>query len=244
MKLLQVCNEDKATSWQRTEAFKNLGLNFNLLYHSIHNQKYPFFKKVLFSVFHRLGFALERMNENNRLIEDQIRNKYDIIFIEKCLSLRKNTLKRLKEINPNTILICYTLDDFKGKGNTSIYFKNCIPFYDLIATNKMHNLEAYRDLGAKNVYYFKNSYSTIVHRPIITSTEDQIFYGSDVSFIGTYEKERANLLMYLAENNIKLKVWGWTLDSITGEINHPNITNMERYAYQDEFAKVMCTSKI
>jgi spore maturation protein CgeB len=50
--------------------------------------------------------------------------------------------------------------------------------------------------------------------------------------------------MYLAENGIKIKVWGWSKDSKRGKINHPNILNMDRYAYGDEFAKVMCASAV
>ena len=35
-----------------------------------------------------------------------------------------------------------------------------------------------------------------------------MIFGSDVMFIGTFEKIRADYLLFLAENGIKIKIWG------------------------------------
>ena len=244
LKILQFCNEDKATAWQRTQAFKNMNVQLNVMFHSFHHKQYSFFLSILYSVFHRIGFPLERNNENKSIKKEVITNSYDVIFIEKCLSLKPSTLKYIRKTNPNIKMICYTLDDFLGKGNRSQYFINSIPLYDIIATNKLHNITPYKNYGAQKVYYFKNAFSKVVHRPLAISEEEKRVYCADVSFIGTYEKDRAETLIYLAENGIRITVWGWTRDSKKGRINHPNILNMERYAYLDEFSKVIAGSKI
>jgi spore maturation protein CgeB len=244
LKVLQFCNEDRATSWQRSQAFKALGVELVILFHSKNEENFPFFKSLLHSVFHRFRFPLERNDENSIIISTIKSQKFDIVFIEKCLTLKSSTLKKIKNLSPDSKLICYILDDFLGRGNSSVYFEKCVPLFDLIATNKLHNVDAFKNLNARKVFYFKNAYSEIIHKPVSLNSSDSQLYTADVSFIGTYEKDRAEKLMYLARNGIRITVWGWTRNSINGEIDHPNIKNMERYAYLDEFTKVMCGSKI
>lgn len=244
LKVLQFCNEDRATSWHRSQAFKALGVELFILFHSKNEENFSFLKSILHSIFHRLRLPLERNNENSNILRTVENQKFDVIFIEKCLTLKPSTLKKIKQLSPNTKLICYILDDFLGKGNSSLYFEKCIPVYDMVATNKLHNIDAFYTLKARKVFHFKNAYSEITHKPVILNSGADQLYLADVSFVGTYEKDRAEKLMYLAKNGIRITVWGWTKNSVKGEIDHFNITNMERYAYLDEFSKVMCGSKI
>ncbi len=243
-KLLFFCNEDKATSWQRSEAFKNLGYEITILYHTQLNIKTSLFKRIVKGIFHRIGIPFEQSNENEKLLSALDKKPFEILFIEKCLTLKPKTLKKLKVKFPALKLICYSLDDFNGKGNISNYFNHCIPMYDLIATNKEHNVGEYYNLKAKKVYYFKNAYSRQVHKPVQVSDEDREKFGADVTFIGNHEKVRAEYLMYLAQNNIKIKVWGWNKASSFSGINHPNIYNMNRHLYFEEYSKAICSSKI
>jgi len=245
MKVLQFCNEDRATSWQRFEAFKNMGVDVKVLYHSLLNTRYTLPQKIMRAILHRLEIPLERNNENTNLINEVLKNEYDILFIEKCLTLRPETLIHIKKVKPKIKLICYTLDDFMTFGNRSRFFFKCIPLYDLIATNKEHNINEYYSFNASKVYYFKNAYSRLVHRPIeVGADKDLSYYIADVCFIGTFEKIRAEYLRYLAENGIRIKIWGWGKSSNLSGIEHANITNMNTHVYFDDFAKVVCSSKI
>jgi spore maturation protein CgeB len=244
LKVLQYCTEDRATSWQRTMAFNNLNVNLTVDYHSKDESIKRNFISLIYSIFHRLGFPIARKMENSKLLKLVTENKFDIIFIEKCLVIRPSTLKKIKELNPHSKIVCYILDDFLGKGNRSFFFMKSIKYYDLIACNKEHNVQKYYYYGAKKVYYFKNAYSKLVHRPIAFDKESNSYFSSDVTFIGTYEKIRADYLLFLANNGIKVKVWGWSKSSKSSGIDHPLITNMGKHVYFDEFPKVICSSKI
>jgi spore maturation protein CgeB len=241
--VLQYCNEDKATSMQRTIAFKRFNIYFDCEYHTFLNAKKNMAISVIYSIFHKLHFPLDRFNENSMLLDLNVKKDYDVVFIEKCLSLRPSTLLKIKNKKGNK-LVCYILDDFLGKGNISFFFNKCIPLYDIIATNKKHNIQEYYRLGAKKVIYFRNAFSMDVHRPVSLTIDEASYFGSDVSFVGTFEKERASFLLFLANNNIKIKVWGWSKKSIESGIEHPNITNMNKHVYLDDYAKVICSSKI
>ena len=99
-------------------------------------------------------------------------------------------------------------------------------------------------MGAKNVHYFPNGYSSHVHRPVITTEREKQFYGAEVALIGSYEKERVELIRYLAENDIRVKIWGWGRSPARSGMNHPNITFTGKYVYGDEYAKVVCSTDI
>jgi spore maturation protein CgeB len=246
MKLLHFCEEDRATSWQRSESFKVIEIfDVSVLWHTPLYYKFSRLKRLLHSVFHKIKIPIDKFYANKRLLDEINRVIYDIVFIEKCLVLAPSTLLKIRKIQPNCKIVLYSLDDFNGRGNGSIYFEKCIPLYDLIATNKKHNVLEYQNAGAKRVYYFRNGYSRFVHRPIVKWKDGEMDnYASQVSFIGTYEKDRAKYILFLAENGVKVTVWGWSRDSVSSGIDHPNIINKGRHVYFDEFAKVISGSKI
>ena len=95
-----------------------------------------------------------------------------------------------------------------------------------------------------NVFYLKNAYSQHVHYPIDVASTEKLIYGSDVSFIGSYEKQRVEMLRYLADNGIKIKVWGWGKGTVSSSMKHSNITMTGKYVYDEEYPKVVCSSKI
>lgn len=242
--VLYVCNEDRATTKQRLLALEDLGIMPDVVFTYLLNEKASYFKRVKRFLSFKLGFFPER-NHENRTILTQIKKKnYDIVFIEKGLSIKPTTLKTIKTIQPSIKLISYTLDDVMNRGNTSFQYKKSLPLYDFHFTNKKYNVNELMARGAKNVYYFKNAYSTHVHRPIKIDSNETEKYNSDVSFIGTFESERAELIRYLAENGIRVRIWGWIKSAIKSNMVHPNIHLTEPCIYDDEYAKAIGASKI
>ena len=244
IRLLFVCNEDRATSFQRRLALTDLGISFDIILTSRLNAKTPLLKKVFRAISFRLGYFPERNNENFRIKERISKEVYQILFIEKGLSIRPSTLAFVKKISPKTIIFSYTLDDMLNKHNSSRYYFKSLPLYDFHFTNKKYNVKELENLGAGKVIYFRNSYSPRVHRPVSLTETDRKYYGSEVAFIGTAEPERADYIMFLATKGIKIKIWGWSRLSKNSGIDHPNILNMNKHVYDDEYAKVICASKI
>jgi spore maturation protein CgeB len=244
IRLLFVCNEDRATSFQRRLALTDLGISFDIILTSRLDAKIPLLKKIFRAISFRLGYFPERNNENYRIKESISKQHYQILFIEKGLSIRPSTLAFVKKVSPGTRILSYTLDDILNKHNSSRYYFKSLPLYDFHFTNKKFNVKELENAGAGNVVYFRNSYSPHVHRPVSLTETDREYYGCNVSFIGTAELERADYLMFLATHGIKIKIWGWSRPSGNSGIDHPNITNMNKHVYDDEYAKVICASKI
>jgi spore maturation protein CgeB len=245
MKVLQFCEEDKATAWQRSKAFAAIPeIELSILWHTPLEKRFPLLIRIFHSICHKLRMPVDKFDANRQLLTCVRNNQYDIIFIEKCLVLNSSTLYKIRKIQSSCKLILYMLDDFNGKGNSSIYFIKCLPFYDLVVTNKKHNITEYLHVGARSVFYFRNGFSEFVHRPVILEDSDMSLYHSEVCFIGTYEKERAAVIRFLADNGVKVTVWGWSEKSEHSGIKHENIINKNRHVYFDEFAKVVAGAKI
>jgi spore maturation protein CgeB len=245
IKILHYCEEDFATAWQRTKAFEDIEeFEVVTLWHTRISKNANIFLRIFCSFRYRMKIPVEKNRENKKLIDELKKNSYDVIFIEKCLTIKSKTLKKIKKLAPNIKLVLYILDDFKTRGNNSIFFNKAVKQYDLIATNKKHNIDEYYALKAKKVLYFRNAYSSHVHRPILPNKEEFTNFQSDVTFIGTYERHRANLLLYLAERGLKIHLFGWSKQDILDGKVHSNIINHNKHVYYDDFSRIINSSKI
>jgi len=241
LKILHVCKEDKATTFQRRLAFKMLGLNNDIVFTFLLSKKQPAVKKLRNKIIFKFGYYPEYNNENKEILNRVKNKKYDIIFIEKGVSIKPSTLKRVKHLLPLCKIVSYTLDDMMNPNNSSIQYRRSLKFYDFNFTNKKYNVSELHEQGAKNVFYFKNGYCSLVHRPIKLNKEEEEFYNADVSFIGTFEKQRKTTLISLANSGVNIKVWGW---GVKHEFKHQNIQFLSKHVYGDEYAKVVSASKI
>ena len=242
--ILYVCNEDRATTKQRLMALADLSVKVDIVYTYRLDEKINLFRKLSRSVKFRLGYFPERNKENEKILDHLYRNNYDILFIEKGLSIKPKTINKAKKLRPRIRIISYSLDDVMNKRNSSVYYQRSIPLYDFHFTNKKYNVPELENAGGKNVHYFINGYSVQVHHPETVTPTEMEYYGSDVAFIGTYEKERADLIRWLAENGIRIKIWGWIKNAGASEMVHPGITVHEACIYDDAYRKVISSSKI
>jgi len=242
--ILYVCNEDRATTYQRILALREMNVDLSLVYTYILNERITLVKKLYRAILFRFGIFPERNRENKAIINSIKTNTFDILFIEKGLSIKPSTLVQAKKLQPALKIISYTLDDMMNSNNASFNFRKSVKLYDMLFTNKKYNVAELKNIGAKNVYYFTNAYSQHVHRPIIVTEAEQLIYGYDVSFIGSYEYERVEKIRFLADNGIRIKVWGWGKGKKKSNMDHPNIIMTGKYVYEDEYAKVVCSTKV
>lgn len=242
MRILFIGPKENATTWQRIEALKENGNQIEVIYDRIIGKKYSLTFKALRWGYRKLGWRLEENNENEKIIEMATIFKPEVIFITKGLTIKKSTILRVNKIVPECVVICYSLDDIMNPGNQSKIYKKALPFYDVHFTSKTYNIPELRLLGAKRVELTKNSYSPLIHKPIAVSDNDKKLYGADISFVGGYEKERGQTLLCLAESGLKIRIWGNNWDKF--KKFHPNLIIEYRAAYGEEYAKVVCSSKI
>ena len=134
----------------------------------------------------------------------------DLVIVLKGSYVEPSTLRRLRS-ETGAILVNYCLDDFfslNPKGVTP-QMRACITLWDLIATTKRYNVPELAGAGARRAAFVRCGYDPLVHYPVTLTPAEQGDWVSDVLFIGTYEKERADWLEALAApSQVNLRVYG------------------------------------
>ena len=145
--------------------------------------------------------------------------RYDIVWIEKGNTIHPSTLRFVHEKLPAAKIVSCSEDDMYATHNRSIWYTRCIPYYDIIFTTKTYNLEELKTLGAHRTALFIDAFDPKLHRPLVLTAEERARFGCDVGFVGTFENDRAEQMLFLAERGIRVVVW-WVL---AGELGKANI---------------------
>ena len=108
-------------------------------------------------------------------------------------------------------------------------------------TTKSFNIDTLSLLGAKAVTYVPHGYRDNCHFPVSVKKKDRERYGSDVVFVGTWERPRAQMLEQL--NGFALRVWGNDWHRLRpGSALHLSVAG--RAVYGGELARVFGASKV
>ena len=145
---------------------------------------------------------------NNDIIAKIKNNKYNLIWIDKGIIINENTFKAIKLYQPNAKLVGYSPDYMCKRHNQSLDFLKSLKYYDTYVTTKSYAVEDLLKMGCRDVYFIGNAFQKDFHKPYVLSEEESNIYSCDVGFIGAWEKERSNSIVYLAEHGIRIKVWG------------------------------------
>ncbi len=234
----------QSRSLQRYNTLIELGFNVLGIMRDINFKKY-FFTRYILKITNIIGYPWDVHRLNKRvLITLEEETFFDVIWLDKPLSLKDITIKYLKNKYSSAIFVYNTEDDMMQKHNQSKYFLNSIKYIDIFFTTKSYNLlkNELPSLGAKNIYFFNNTFDYKFHRPIQLSKEDKSKFSCDVSFIGTYEKDRAKVMLYLAENGIKIRLYGNGWKHFLGK--NKNLEIMNKTIYGDDFIKGIVASRI
>lgn len=198
--------------------------------------------------YHLFLYGLSVSLPDNGNVNKRIRNKidsaeYDIVWIDKGVVIYPETLAYVKKQSPRTIIISYSPDNMAVRHNQSKQYLQCIPLYDYIITNKSYIIDDMKKLGAKNVIFVNNSFSKSFHRLYNLSDVEKTELGGDVGFIGAWEKERCESILYLADHGIKVKVFG---DARWDKYKQysPNLTIMGRLLDDEDYCKSLQAFRI
>lgn len=150
----------------------------------------------------------ENNHENAQILNHVSQNHYDILWIDKGLTIYPETLRKVKSLSPKTVIVSYSPDNMSLRHNQSQQYIESVPYYDHIFTNKSYILDDMRKLGAKKIHFVNNSYEDTFHYPRTLTADDYSNYGGDVGFVGTWEEERCASILYLADHGIHVRVFG------------------------------------
>ncbi|MBD3797008.1 MAG: glycosyltransferase family 1 protein [Campylobacterales bacterium] len=167
----------------------------------------------------------------------------DILLIVKGNDVYPSTLKKIKTVYPSIQLVSWSLDDMYAWHNRSLYFTYGLKYYDNVFTTKSYNVNELPLIGAKKVHFIYQAYSKEIHIPHNECIKKPIY---DIVFIGFPEKERFESLQYLAQNGIKVDIFGypseWQKEPYL--THHENLIIHAEGVYGQEYAKTIGSAKI
>jgi len=191
---------------------------------------------------HKIGYPLDSVNVNEKLIPALTNFQPDVLWIEKTNTIFLSTYKNIRQAFPKIKIVYYSEDDIYTSHNRSAYLTRSLPIFDTVFTTKPRNVQELPSFGVKSVVCVFQAYDQSFHRPIILSTEEQKIWGADVSFVGTFEEDRYEKMLFLAENGIKVRVWGNGWQKYQN--NHPNLLVEARPVINEDFIKVINATQI
>lgn len=169
------------------------------------------FASRVFNVLYRdlhIPFSYVRRTFNRRILQLCDNERFDIIWIDKGNFVLPSTLKRIKKENPSTIIVGYSPDNMAERHNRTVWFERGLKYYDWFITTKSYIVDWFKSKGCPNVLFVNNAYEDTFHKQYEISPENKRRLGGTIGFIGSWEKERCEYILYLAENGVKVRVWG------------------------------------
>lgn len=190
-------------------------------------------KDLLRRVVHVLsGYYLDLDGLKGDISEVLSAGDYDLIWLDKPLWLTKSHLRLMRDLSSARIII-YHQDDFMNKGNFSLNLAKSACDVDRYYTTKSFNVSEYKQRGIDSIFV-NNTVDPEVHCPTIA--EKTI----DIVFVGAYERDRSDHILYLLNQGLDVKVFGpgWS------KSNLPKVSYQDCFLRGLEYAKVISSSKI
>lgn len=235
---------EKVRAYQRYKAMCDLGHEvYPLTSVPVQNDYYNK-SGLLDRVLWKLGIPRDITGVNELLLKKISEQEPSVIWIDKGNNIKPSTLKKIKKIASNTVIISFSEDDMFAMHNRSLYYKGSLKYYDYVFTTKSYNSNSNElpSLGAKKVIHIGNAFDKNIHWPIELTKQEYEKYASDVSFIGSYEKQRAESMLFLAQNGIKVRVWGGGWNKYKDR--HLNLIIENKSLFDDDYIKCIRSSKI
>lgn len=196
----------------------------------------------LYRLLRRLRPAPDLLGSNRRLLSLARAGGIDLVWVDKGLSIRPETLRRVRERLPKVRIVSYSPDDMLNPLHQSPAYLSAVPEYDLHVTTKSYNVEELKGLGARDVLFVDNAYDPRTHRPMELSAEDRRRFGTGVGFIGIYEEERAEMMLRLASAGIRVVVHGPDWAHLGG--SNPNLVLGESWLEDENYARAVNATRV
>lgn len=241
MKVLIVTNTDANKINHIVDAFEaNEQLIVRVVHQRLKQTTYEF--SIFNKIFNKLKLPVDSEQFNSRILDECSSFEPDLVFIIKGNIVKPGTLKKIKTLLPNVSLVSWTLDDMYAWHNRSLYYSWGLKYYDHVFTTKSYNVSELKTLGAQNIHFIYQAYSSKYHIPC--SKCDSSDYKFDVLFIGHAEKERVESLNFLANNGIHIEIFGGGWDKVDKSKIHTNLKIHAHDLVGKDYAEAISCSKI
>lgn len=193
-------------------------------------------------------FGPQTLMANYLLYKNILSKNPDCVIIWRGIFVSPFILKRIKKKSSIT-LISYNNDDpfslkYYERGNINQKrlwnrFKRTIPYYDINLVYRPHNIKDYQNHGSSKTLLFPPYYIPNQIEPLLKTTSPKKY---DITFIGHFEEERLEVINYLLENNIKVRIFGprWNRSRVSEKYQYGEIKPI----FGDDYFKTIIESKV
>ena len=188
----------------------------------------------------RLAPGLLAQLESHQLVKVADQFRPDLVLVVGGNLITSHALIEIKNSTDATLFHFHN-EDIANRLNTTASLQKAIRLYDHVFTTKSFNVDTLSLMGGSAVTYVPHGYRDNCHFPVSVSRKDCERYGSDVVFVGTWERPRAQMLERL--QNFKVRVWGNDWHRLSQESGLRSSV-VGRAVYGDELARVFGASKV
>ena len=179
----------------------------------------------------------------NRAIRAEIdKKRFDVVWIDKGVTIRPSTLQFVRKYLPDSVLISCSEDDMYARHSQTYWYLSGLKYYDIVFTTKTYNLGELKMLGARRTCLFLDSYDERLHRRVVLTASDVKQLACDVVFVGSFENDRAERMLYLAECGIQVNVYGNGWSQWMGR--SPGLIIHDKPLYGEEYVKAINAAKV
>lgn len=231
-----------STTVQRFHALCDLGHKVRVVTTVTANASETVRPSLLKRVSHRVLGPRDLTRANAEILSAVHESSFDILWIDKGLTIRPETLVEVRKIQPACQIVGYSPDDMMNPGNQSKDFLRGLGFYHCYVTTKSYNVAELKKLGCPEVLFADNGYDPHTHRPMDVSAEERHRLGGPVGFIGQWEPDRAESVRWLGRAGVPVRVWGYTWERMHDVPSSVRLEN--RPLWGDEYARAICAFDI
>lgn len=166
------------------------------------------------------------------------KKEFDIVWIDKGIFISSKTFDYIRSKQPDCKIIGYSPDNMLLRHNQTQLFLDSFKYYDYFITTKSYIIEGLRNLGCDNILFVDNAYEPTFHRKYAISSDEKNKLGGEIGFVGMWEQDRCNSILYLAKHGLNLRVWGggkW----LDYEGMYPNLKIEKEGLYTSDYNKAI-----
>ena len=169
------------------------------------------YRKLAYRVLRKLRrrpLERDRHRHAQTLVSLVARERPELVIVLKGLHLAAADVQQLRDHAKWVVIINH--DDFFSYNSENWTWpqRRAISHYDFVFTTREVNVEEVRPLNA-HVEFFPFAYYPRLHRPVEIPPEQRARFVTDVTFVGSWEQERCELLEQLVQAvPARYAIWG------------------------------------